>query len=193
MTTPVGTDGSKYRELQIVNIIASGQFGFGEIDTDTLGDELGVDQTVMTGRVYMQQRDDAPTAMVFRSGSYTIAGASSWASVLDTLEWLFETLHGVGLEVDQHAMFASVNLKYLVVTGDLDTQFSLEKAMVILGITHCEYEPEQFPALIHRPEMTDSTVLIFPTGKLWITNIKHIETGHQVYEYIEDTLEELIG
>ena len=192
MTTPVGTDGSEYRGLQIVNVVASGQLGVGEIDTDVLGSELDGDQTVLPGRVYLKAHDEAPVAMVFRSGVYSIAGASSWQAVLDTLEWLSAKLDEVGLDVNSEVLFGSADVKYLVVTGDLGSQLNLSAAVIGLGMEHSEYEPEQFPAVIYRPDIADCTVLLFSTGKVTITGARDIQTAYRVYEYVESSLQELI-
>jgi transcription initiation factor TFIID TATA-box-binding protein len=35
----------------------------------------------------------------------------------------------------------------------------------VLGIENIEYEPEQFPAIVHRPPQFAVTLLIFSTGK----------------------------
>lgn len=189
MTTPVGTDGSEYQGLQIVNVVSSGHLGIGEIDTDTLGAELDADLSIMPGRVYLKGDEHAPMVMVFRSGCYTIAGATSWQDILNTLGWLFERLHEVGLEVDQGSVFNSMDIKYLVVTGDLGLQLDLETALITLGMEQSEYEPEQFPAIIHRPKMADCTVLLFSTGKITITGVKDIEGAYRVYTHIENVLQ----
>jgi transcription initiation factor TFIID TATA-box-binding protein len=188
MDTPVGTAGSEFRGLQIVNVVASGVLGTGEIDTDVLGAELSVEKTVLPGRVYLKPDEHSPVSMVFRSGSYTIAGASSWESVLEVVEWLFETLDDIGVEVSREEMLDSVSVKYLVVTGELSSELNLAAVVVALGMEHSEYEPEQFPAVIHRPENTDCTVLLFSTGKVTITGIRNVQKAYEVYEGIEETL-----
>jgi transcription initiation factor TFIID TATA-box-binding protein len=188
MDTPVGTAGSEFRGLQIVNVVASGVLGTGELDTDVLGAELSVEKTVLPGRVYLKPDEHSPVSMVFRSGSYTIAGASSWESVLEVVEWLFETLDDIGVEVSREEMLDSVSVKYLVVTGELSSELNLAAVVVALGMEHSEYEPEQFPAVIHRPENTDCTVLLFSTGKVTITGIRNVQKAYEVYEGIEETL-----
>jgi len=188
MDTPVGTEGSEFRGLQIVNVVASGVLGTGEIDTDVLGAEISVEKTVMPGRLYLKPDEKPPVPMVFRSGSYTIAGASSWESVLEVVEWLFETLDDIGVEVDHEAMLDSLSVKYLVVTGEFSSEMNLSAVVVALGMERSEYEPEQFPAVIHRPENIDCTVLLFSTGKVTITGVRSVQEAYEVYESIEATL-----
>jgi transcription initiation factor TFIID TATA-box-binding protein len=188
METPVGTEGSNFRELQIVNVVASGVLGTGEIDTDVVGAELSIEKTVMPGRVYLKPEEMPPVSMVFRSGSYTIAGASSWKSVLEAVDWLYETLDDIGVDVSREKMFASASVKYLVVTGDLNTKLNLSAVVVGLGMENSEYEPEQFPAVIHSPENTDCTVLLFSTGKVTITGVGNVRKAYEVYGGIEETI-----
>ena len=190
MDTPVGTEGSEFRGLQIVNVVASGVLGTGEIDTDVLGAEISVEKTVMPGRLYLKPDEKPPVPMVFRSGSYTIAGASSWESVLEVIGWLFETLDDIGVEVSREEMLDSVCVKYLVVTGELSSKLNLAAVVVALGMEHSEYEPEQFPAVIHRPENIDCTVLLFSTGKVTITGIQSVQEALEVFNGVEETLKD---
>lgn len=188
MDTPVGTDGDEFRGLQIVNIVASGFLGTGEIDTDLVGAELSVEKTILPGRVYLKPNEYPPVSMVFRSGSYTIAGASSWESVLEIVGWLFDKLQEIGVRVRREKMFDSLSVKYLVVTGELSDELNLAAAVVALGMENSEYEPEQFPAVIHRPADIDCTVLLFSTGKVTITGVRSVQDAHEVFEQIEAAL-----
>lgn len=190
MNTPVGTDGDEFRGLQIVNVVASGFLGAGEIDTDLVGAELSVEKTILPGRVYLKPNDHTPVSMVFRSGSYTIAGASSWTSVLEVVDWLFDTLHKIGVRVSREKMLDSLSVKYLVVTGDLSDGLNLAAAVVELGKENSEYEPEQFPAVIHSPADIDCTVLLFSTGKITITGVRSVQVAYEVFEQIEAALKD---
>ncbi|MFC7078214.1 TATA-box-binding protein [Haloarcula halophila] len=188
MDTPVGTEGDEFRGLQIVNVVASGVLGAGEIDTDVLGAELSVEKTVLPGRVYLKPEEQSPVAMVFRSGSYTVAGASSWGEVLDIVRWLFETLSSIDVGINRDEMLESVSLKYLVVTGDFNSSLNLAAVVVSLGMEQSEYEPEQFPAVIHNPEDIDCTVLLFSNGKVTITGVHNVQDAFDVFEHIENVL-----
>ena len=190
MDTPVGTNGNEFRGLQVVNIVASGVLGTGEIDTDVLAAEISAEKTVLPGRVYLKPNKHLPVSMVFRSGSYTIAGASSWGSVLEVAKWLFETLDEIGVEVIQEVMLDSILVKYLVVTGELSIELNLAAVVVALGMENSEYEPEQFPAVIHRPQSIDCTVLLFSTGKVIITGVQSVQDAYGVYERIVEILKD---
>jgi len=131
--------------------------------------------------------------MVFRSGTYTIAGASSWSEVLEMVNWLSSTLRSVDAPVEPSKMEESIAVKYLVLTGELGASLNLSAAVIALGMENSEYEPEQFPALIHRPESSDCTVLLFSTGKITITGAQYVEHAHEVFQDLDDTLSELLS
>lgn len=193
MGTPIGTDGSEFRDLKIVNVVASGVLGSGEIDTDELASELSVEMTVLPGRLYLKPDNRSTVAMVFRSGTYTIAGSSSWSEVLEMVDWLSSTLRSVDAPVEPSKMEESIAVKYLVLTGELGASLNLSAAVIALGMENSEYEPEQFPALIHRPEGSDCTVLLFSTGKITITGAQCVEHAHEVFQDLDDTLSELLS
>jgi transcription initiation factor TFIID TATA-box-binding protein len=193
MSTPVGIEGSEYRDLQVVNIVASGTLGAGEIDVKTLATDLDVVKTVQPGRLYLSKSPGTPVAMVFRSGSYTIAGAESWQEVIDTVEWLSQVLNSVGVDIDREMISVSVVLKYLVATAELGSNVNLAAAAVALGLERTEYEPEQFPALIYRPDDSSWTVMLFSNGKVTITGGRDVKTAHHIFHDIQATLIEETG
>jgi len=193
MSTPVGIEGSEYRDLQVVNIVASGTLGAGEIDVKTLATDLDVVKTVQPGRLYLSKSPGTPVGMVFRSGSYTIAGAESWQEVIDTVEWLSQVLNSVGVDIDREMISVSIVLKYLVATAELGSNVNLAAAAVALGLERTEYEPEQFPALIYRPDDSSWTVMLFSNGKVTITGGRDVKTAHHIFHDIQATLTEETG
>jgi transcription initiation factor TFIID TATA-box-binding protein len=49
---------------------------------------------------------------------------------------------------------------------DLDREVNLEALTIALGMEDTEYEPEQFPGLIYRPDEFEVTLLVFASGKI---------------------------
>lgn len=169
-------------DLQIVNIVASGILGSGEIEVKALATDLDVVKTVQPGRLYLSKSPETPVAMLFRSWSYTIAGAESWQEVLDTVEWLSQVLDCVGLDIERETISVSIMVKYLVATAELESSANLTAAAVALGLERTEYEPEQFPALIYRPDDAICTVMVFSNGKVTtITGGQDVKTTHPVF------------
>lgn len=56
-----------------------------------------------------------------------------------------------------------------VFVGDLGQPVDLSAVSILLGLESTEYEPEQFPGLIYRPQESPFVLLIFASGKVVIT------------------------
>jgi hypothetical protein len=59
---------------------------------------------------------------------------------------------------------------------------------VTLGLDQAEYEPEQHPALIYRPEDPAVVVLVFSSGKLVITGMTDPTPAHTALTELADQL-----
>lgn len=55
-----------------------------------------------------------------------------------------------------------------------------------------EYEPEQFPGLIYRPEFLDCVILIFATGRVVITGTREFEIAERAFKQLQNTLSEYL-
>jgi transcription initiation factor TFIID TATA-box-binding protein len=78
------------------------------------------------------------------------------------------------------------SVKNMVFTADLDRSLNLPQLSMVLGLESVEYEPEQFPGLIYRPDAHNCILLIFASGKVVIT-------GGTSQEEAEMAIEELIN
>jgi len=173
--------------LDTVNLVVSGDFGIGEVDTDKLADDMQVlDYTINSGRAYIRP-NNLPTVTIYRSGKFSIAGAKSLNDVKNTTQWLVESLKKLNIEIIGSHIHNSISTEFMVLQGDLGGHIELKDAMDILeGQT--EYEPEQFPAIIYRPSSADCTVTIFSNGKVSITGVRHHSTGEKIYAQIKSSL-----
>jgi transcription initiation factor TFIID TATA-box-binding protein len=61
-------------------------------------------------------------------------------------------------------------------TGSLESEQNHNTVTIQLEL-RTEYEPEQFPGLIYRPESYKCVLLIFGSGKVVITGAKDVETA----------------
>ncbi len=129
--------------------------------------------------------------MVFRSGSYTIAGAESWQEVLNIVEWLSQVLDSVGVDIDRETISVSIMVKYLVATAELGSSVNLAAA-VALGLGRTEYEPDQFPGLIYRPPGADSVVLLFASGRVVVTGSPNLDAVEQTFAAFQDELTDFL-
>ncbi len=65
----------------------------------------------------------------------------------------------------------------------------------LLGIQlpNTEYEPEQFPGLVHKLKGTNATFLLFSNGKIVCTGTKTEEQVHEATDQLIVNLENLLN
>ncbi|MEA3229733.1 MAG: TATA-box-binding protein, partial [archaeon] len=71
----------------------------------------------------------------------------------------------------------------IVASSDLGSAIDLNT--LIFNLDNCEYEPEQFPGVVHRIFNPKTVFLVFSSGKIVITgakSIKHMEDAIKVLE-----------
>jgi transcription initiation factor TFIID TATA-box-binding protein len=79
----------------------------------------------------------------------------------------------------------------IVTSGELCDGLNLNTVAIGLGLENIEYEPEQFPGLIYRPDDIDVAILLFGSGKLVVTGGQTIEQIDRGFEYVKEELESL--
>jgi transcription initiation factor TFIID TATA-box-binding protein len=80
------------------------------------------------------------------------------------------------------------SMKNMVFTTDLDNCVDLSQLSIVLGLESVEYEPEQFPGLIYRPDTYDCVLLIFASGKVVITGSTTAETAEIAFGQLLKTV-----
>jgi transcription initiation factor TFIID TATA-box-binding protein len=79
----------------------------------------------------------------------------------------------------------------MVFTADLATSLNVPTVIVALGLGQTEYEPEQHPALIYRPDDPAVVLLVFSSGKLVITGTTEPAPDQTALTNLADTLTDL--
>ena len=87
---------------------------------------------------------------------------------------------------DPHATLAIQNV---VVSSTLGQELALES--VALDLNGADFDPEQFPGLIYRPETAEATCLIFRSGKITCTGAGSIEGAREAVQATVETFCEL--
>ena len=79
-----------------------------------------------------------------------------------------------------------ITVQNIVASGSIGMDLNLN----VLGIKlpNTEYEPEQFPGLVHKLKGTNATFLLFSNGKIVCTGTK---TEQQVHEATDKLIENL--
>jgi transcription initiation factor TFIID TATA-box-binding protein len=179
--------------VEIVNVVASGSLGI-ELDLERLATDIGeslarYDPDKYPG-MYLRFNEDAPLITVYRTGKYIITGAESEAesyALRERLLNLFSEMDVIKKPEDEW-----FEVQNYVCTAELKQNFNLNALAIGLGLEKVEYEPEQFPGLIYRPENAEGVVLLFATGRVVITGCRTIDTAEEIFSSFTDTVSELL-
>lgn len=87
---------------------------------------------------------------------------------------------------DPHATLAVQNV---VASSALGQEIDLES--VAVDLNGADFDPEQFPGLIYRPETAKATCLIFRSGKITCTGGGSVEAAHETIETTVESFREL--
>lgn len=181
------------KEVEIVNVVGSGSLG-AELDLKQVTRDIGsvgeYDPEKYPG-MYIRFDEEAPLITLYRTGKYIITGASSEEGSRSIRTRFLDLLADNGMiERPNDDWFAIQNL---VCTGELDQSLNLSAIAIGLGLEVTEYEPEQFPGLIYRPQNSSCVVLLFATGRIVITGSTDIEEVETVFVQIQEQLSDLQG
>lgn len=128
---------------------------------------------------------------LYRTGSYHIVGVDSEQALFEARDAFLALIRGVGLDVPCEKEPCTV--RNIVTTTSIGKPVNLNALAIGLGLEQVEYEPEQFPGLVYRPEEMDAVVLVFGSGKLVITGVTSIEDAERVRELVVAEIRELLG
>lgn len=179
--------------VKIVNVVASGALSV-ELDLDRLANDIGepiarFDADKYPG-MYLRFGEDAPLITVYRTGKYIITGAGSKEGSYSTRNEFLELMADMGvIDIPEDDWYSIQNY---VCTAEIGELQNLNALAIGLGLENTEYEPEQFPGLIYRPETFDCVVLIFASGQVVLTGARDLETAEDAFEDLQKELEEFV-
>lgn len=176
---------------EVVNVVASGTLGR-ELNLHAVIEDIEAIEITSQGSeyrtptAYIRQYERGPLVAIYESGSYHISGAKSVKEAEDTMDWLLGELDRMGIEdVD-----ASFDIKNVVVVGDLEESVNLNALSIRFGLEQVEYEPEQFPGMIYRPDRLDSVFLIFASGRVVIPGSSSTKMGFDAFDWLTNKIKE---
>lgn len=170
---------------EVVNVVASGTLGR-ELNIRAVGEDIDAAEVksqteeYKTPTAYIRERDGGPLITVYESGSYHISGAKSVEDAEETRDWFVGELERMGVE----GVDATFAVKNVVVVGDLGESVNLNALAIQFGLGRVEYEPEQFPGMIYRPDERDSVFLIFASGRVVIPGTTSVESGFEAFDWL---------
>ena len=138
--------------------------------------------------VIVRLTEPSATVLVFRSGKVVCTGAETVENAREAIRVVADHLLDLGAEVADEP---STHVENIVMNGDLGTSLNLAAIAIGLGLESVEYEPEQFPGLVYRPEELDVVLILFSTGKTIITGLTRPGGAKEVLAYVADRLDEI--
>ena len=175
-------------DLEVVNAIGSGDLGI-EIDLNQLAgdvEEVEFNPNNYPG-AYVRLKEVDPLITVYRTGKYIVTGSKSKKEAYDCRKRFLELLSKMGLlgfPEDE-----SFSMRNYVCTGELDQSHNLNTLAIGLGLEYTEYEPEQFPGLIFRPDDHPVVILIFASGKVVVTGAEDIDAAEEAFRSLKRDLD----
>ncbi|WP_218149006.1 TATA-box-binding protein [Halogranum rubrum] len=187
--------------LSIANIVASGKFDL-ELELATLSKDLRalsmvseVEHSKKNGdRLLIRFSESNTRGILTRTGVYIFTGANSYDDLETAKHHLFNSLRSLGILSDRFPTDSEVlkplSIQNIVFTAELDTEgpLDLNNVCILLGMEKTEYEPEQFPGLVYRPDGSSCTILIFSSRKVVFTGINTEQVAHDEFEKLQDEL-----
>lgn len=179
--------------VDTVNVVAGGNLNR-EVDLQALSsaltkeDTIDVDFTDENRWQLVVDFSDAGKILLYRTGSYIIRGGSDFETLDKTKNLWFNLVKRENIVDDKSQI--DYTLQNIVFSGELDQEVDLAVLTIQLGMNNTEYEPEQFPGLIYRPEDFSCVMLIFASGKVIITGTTDQKEAEAVMRQVQKQIDE---
>ena len=159
---------SRKKEIEIVNIVISSDLKK-DIPLEKMAATLSnteYNPEQFPGLV-LRIKEPKTTALVFSSGKIVCTGARNMEDVDRAILAIIKSVKKLNIIV---TIKPEIKVQNIVASGQIGMDLNLN----VLGIKlpHTEYEPEQFPGLVHKLKGTNATFLLFSNGKIVCTGTK---------------------
>jgi transcription initiation factor TFIID TATA-box-binding protein len=181
-------------DIDIANMVGSGDLEM-EIDLAAVAEDIptpaerieSVEHSRRRGnRLNIRFTDWDTLGILAPTGVTTITGAKSYEELYQSNDDMISSLVDIGLI--ERPVEDGFGVRNLVFVGDLERDINLDALAIGIGLEHVEYEPEQFPGLVYRPQTIDCTVLVFATGKAIVTGVVEMDTAIEAHQHVRDQL-----
>ena len=132
------------------------------------------------GLIYRLKEPKTAT-LLFRSGKAVCTGAKSLDQVEQAIKKVTKQIEKAGIHIKNEP---KITVQNIVATSDLGQKINLNAIAISLGLEKVEYEPEQFPGLVYRPDVPKVVLLLFGSGKV-------VCTGARKPQDVEDAVDKI--
>lgn len=191
------------KDIEVANIVASGKFDV-ELDLAAVAQDLRkldnwiseVEHSRRNGnRLLIYFVDNDALCILAPSGVYVFNGVDTYEKIEDANGKLLESLSHLGIissrNPSEEEVVEKLSIRNIVCTADLGRELNLNAVSIGLGLENIEYEPEQFPGLVYKPQDQSCTILIFSTGKIVIMGVQNERSAREAFELITSELEDI--
>ncbi len=128
------------------------------------------------------------SALIFSSGKIVCTGAKNLGEVEKSIQSIIKSLKKLDIHV---TIKPEINVQNIVAAGSIGMALNLN--FLGLKLPNTEYEPEQFPGLVHKLKGTRATFLLFSNGKIVCTGCRTEEEVHEATDKLIQNLEKLLN
>lgn len=127
------------------------------------------------------------SALIFSSGKVVCTGARTLEDVDKSIQSIIRSLKKLNIVV---TIKPEITVQNIVASGSIGMALNLN----VLGVKlpHTEYEPEQFPGLVHKLKGTNATFLLFSNGKIVCTGTKTEQAVHDATDQLIENLKKVL-
>ncbi|RKD87667.1 TATA-box-binding protein [Halopiger aswanensis] len=174
--------------IKVVNIVGLGNLQ-SEVDIEVLAADAPLPVSNYDPKFnasFFRFEEDGELVILYTSGKYILRGGDEFEIMYAVNERFLGLLEEMGVEVDA----AELEIKNVVAVGNLGHEVDLNALTIELGIEDVEYEPEQFPGLVYRPDGTNCVLLVFGSGKVVITGGRTRKEDKDAFTALEERIKQ---
>lgn len=169
--------GSLGREVDLDALVAAIEEAVGPIEVNRTSDSI----------VTLRLDEGGPAYTIYRTGTFQVRGATSEDELATAEDTFLDVLDEIGVNVPEYE-FEHVTSVFM---GDLERDVNLSALTVSLGLESTEYEPEQFPGVVYRPEQFDCVLLVFGSGKVIVTGGRSREEAEGALGFLKKHVDDI--
>ena len=183
--------GKAAREIEIVNIVVSTSLEH-DIPLEKMAATLSnteYNPEQFPGLV-IRIKEPKTSALIFSSGKVVCTGARTIEKVRESIKKIIKRLEKINVKI---TVKPEIKIQNIVASGSVGMDLNLNELAVKLK--NVEYEPEQFPGLVYKLQVTktspQATFLLFSNGKIVCTGTKSEEDVHTAVDVLVENPEKL--
>ncbi|MBR9678146.1 MAG: TATA-box-binding protein [Nanoarchaeota archaeon] len=155
--------------VKVQNIVASVNLFASLINLEKLAknlDNVTYDPSRFPGAC-LKLKDPKVSILIFTSGKIVVSGSKTEEDMHSAIKKVKKKLRKLGVRFKKSY---DAKIQNVVASGDVGFKINLNK--LAFKAEDTEYNPEQFPGLVHKPSGSNLSFLLFNTGKIVCTGAK---------------------